>query len=639
MNKKPSVSVIIPTYNRKHCLGRALDSVFSQAYRDYEVIVVDDASTDGTLEFIAKSYPNIRLIKLPCNRNAAGARNEGIRNARGEFIAFLDSDDEWSSDFLENSIKALQNNISAVFSVCDCIIQDKKWESSPSRDYIDPIHEQLMRTLIITMSTVVARKEALMKAGLLNEKLTMPHDRELYLRLLFLGNLVYLPHALVTKFDQPDSLSNNYKRWAKEAFLLLDIFFSDERSKPYIRFSHQAKSRWAFRIFGIALEQRDFKFAAKMLLKSFLHSFKTAAYQTMSSFKKHPPFLPTPGEIVLFLTSTCNLSCAHCFVTRGSSELSIENIEKITNSLGRETGLALTGGEPFLRDDLSQIISTLLGNSHVRNMHLCSNGSMPEKIESVLGHVLSKNKKPLSLQLSLDGLAGTHDAIRASTGNFDKALETCERAKRLRSIYPNFSFVAHITIMGVNVDEVEKLVDYLEYRKIPSKLALFRHDAFSVFGLPPDISNPETERRRALEFDTQKVAEMVKRISKKYPKYFNSIQRRKMEIMLNTMRSKKRQVRCYAGYEDAVIYSNADIAVCEHVRPFGNMARWNWDVIKAWNSSEANEQRSKLKSCACTHGCNTVTSIGMKPRIKARITDVALRTLQIRGSKVLPLSR
>lgn len=286
MDKKPQVSIIIPTYNRRGLIGRAMDSIFCQTYPDYEVIVVDDASTDGTAEFVSRSYPSARLIKLPHNRNAAGARNEGIGVAQGEFIAFLDSDDQWSPDFLEKSVKALQDNVSAVFSVCDCMVENKRWRSSPSPAYADPMYRQLMESIAVTMSSVVIRREALMKAGFLNEKLSITHDRELYLRLLYSGGLAYVPHALVNRFQQSDNLTRDYRRWAREVFLLLNIFFSDERSKPYIRFYRQAKSSWAFEMFNTARWRRDIKFAIKMLLKSFLSSPKTAARKTASIFKK-----------------------------------------------------------------------------------------------------------------------------------------------------------------------------------------------------------------------------------------------------------------------------------------------------------------------------------------------------------------
>lgn len=107
----PSVSVVIPTYNRAHLLGRAIKSVLDQTYTDFELIVVDDGSTDGTSE-VVKSFNDSRLrfIRTEPNRGASAARNTGIQAAQGEYIAFNDSDDEWLPQKLEKQVKFFEEN-------------------------------------------------------------------------------------------------------------------------------------------------------------------------------------------------------------------------------------------------------------------------------------------------------------------------------------------------------------------------------------------------------------------------------------------------------------------------------------------------------------------------------------------------
>ena len=97
--KNPTVSVIIPTYNRAHLVGRAIKSVLNQTYRDFEIIVVDDGSTDNTKDIIKefqKKDKRIKYIPYEKNKGGSAARNTGIKAAKGEYIAFLDSDDEWA---------------------------------------------------------------------------------------------------------------------------------------------------------------------------------------------------------------------------------------------------------------------------------------------------------------------------------------------------------------------------------------------------------------------------------------------------------------------------------------------------------------------------------------------------------------
>ncbi|WP_201352030.1 glycosyltransferase family 2 protein [Hydrogenimonas urashimensis] len=104
----PSVSVIIPTYNRRRYLDEAIESVLAQRYEPLELIVVDDGSTDGTQEIVAR-YPFIRYIYQE-NAGQAAARNRGIREATGEFLAFLDSDDLWMPGKLRRQVAYLQDH-------------------------------------------------------------------------------------------------------------------------------------------------------------------------------------------------------------------------------------------------------------------------------------------------------------------------------------------------------------------------------------------------------------------------------------------------------------------------------------------------------------------------------------------------
>ncbi|HEY5792121.1 MAG TPA: glycosyltransferase family 2 protein, partial [Chthoniobacterales bacterium] len=107
MTREPSISVVIPAYNRERMIGRALRSVQHQRLGAREVILVDDASTDGTLETARAMMPEIRIFRQPRNAGPAAARNVGLAAAAGEWIAFLDSDDEWLPDKLSRQWEAL----------------------------------------------------------------------------------------------------------------------------------------------------------------------------------------------------------------------------------------------------------------------------------------------------------------------------------------------------------------------------------------------------------------------------------------------------------------------------------------------------------------------------------------------------
>jgi glycosyltransferase involved in cell wall biosynthesis len=102
----PTITVIIPTYNRAHCIGRAIQSVLAQTFTAWELIVVDDGSSDGSAEALAYFGDRIRIIHQ-ANAGPAAARNTGARAAHGQFLAFLDSDDEWAPEKLESQVKLM----------------------------------------------------------------------------------------------------------------------------------------------------------------------------------------------------------------------------------------------------------------------------------------------------------------------------------------------------------------------------------------------------------------------------------------------------------------------------------------------------------------------------------------------------
>jgi glycosyltransferase involved in cell wall biosynthesis len=112
--RSPRVSVIIPTHNRPDRLPRAVASVLNQTFRDVEIVIVDDASADDAAEVVARQDPRIRYVRHGSPKGACGARNTGIRLARGEFVGFLDDDDEWLPEKLQRQVRVFEASPSDV---------------------------------------------------------------------------------------------------------------------------------------------------------------------------------------------------------------------------------------------------------------------------------------------------------------------------------------------------------------------------------------------------------------------------------------------------------------------------------------------------------------------------------------------
>jgi glycosyltransferase involved in cell wall biosynthesis len=185
----PTVSVIIPTYNAAKYIGEALNSVFAQTFTSHEVVVINDGSRDtDALERELKRYPGcLRYIKQE-NRGAAAARNNGLRAAAGEYVAFLDADDTWFPDFLEKQIEFLKRS-KADLVYADALLLGNSplagrsfMQLEPSRGEVTPENLLAVKVTVLT-STVLARKEPIIEAGLFDEALRRGQDFDLWLRL------------------------------------------------------------------------------------------------------------------------------------------------------------------------------------------------------------------------------------------------------------------------------------------------------------------------------------------------------------------------------------------------------------------------------------------------------------------------
>lgn len=203
----PTVSVVIPTYNREHLLSRSLDSVLAQTFTDFEVLVVDDGSTDGTAVLMAEYEARdgrIRYLSQPRNAGVSAARNRGLREARGDFIAFLDSDDEWFPTKLERQItrfKALPGKVGLLYGGVENLGPDKeRMVATPThRGRLYPV--LLKQNVIHGTSGVMLRRAAVRRAGFFDEVIPAIEDWDYWLRVTEHFEVDFVPEPLIRYHD------------------------------------------------------------------------------------------------------------------------------------------------------------------------------------------------------------------------------------------------------------------------------------------------------------------------------------------------------------------------------------------------------------------------------------------------------
>ena len=215
------ISVIIPSYNRAALIDRAVMSVYNQTYKDIEIIVVDDASSDNTEEVIKSlKVACLKYIKLPENGGACHARNVGIQAAQGEYIAFLDSDDTWELSKLEDQISFLNAKKADVVFCNYWKERDGKKEVKVKSGHSEVFTlSELLNANVITTGSLLLAKNALEKAGHFDESMPRYQDWELVLRLSKIFPIYFQDKALLTLYFQENSITNSTSK-AKKFFAL-----------------------------------------------------------------------------------------------------------------------------------------------------------------------------------------------------------------------------------------------------------------------------------------------------------------------------------------------------------------------------------------------------------------------------------
>jgi len=298
----PKVSVIIPTYNRANLLKRAIESVLNQTFQDFELIVVDDGSTDNTKEVVAEFQKRDPRIKYIWQENSGGPAkpiNTGIKNSKGQYIAILESDDEWLPEKLEKHIEILEKfkNVGLVSCCAFRIFPDgkKKLYKPPYLGIFEKTKWKIFweKWGIISLSTIIIKREVIEKIGMFDEKLKAGADVDFYLRAIKKFDFYFVNKPLVNYYESEESLSKKmfWKKWIPEYEYMLEKYKEDFKE------AKKAKSRFLRTLATCYLLDGNFKKGIKYLIEAILN------YPT--NFRLYPQLLlflfPSFYKKILFL--------------------------------------------------------------------------------------------------------------------------------------------------------------------------------------------------------------------------------------------------------------------------------------------------------------------------------------------------
>jgi len=245
MHKQIStVSVIIPTYNRDRFISRAILSVISQTYRDFELIIVDDASTDNTTEVVSKFRDErICYIQQSLNRGASATRNEGIKLANGSLITFLDDDDEWLPEKLEkqiNKFKKVSSKVGLVYSGSELIDgKDNSFLMSHAPKYKGNVSQHLLLGPTICGShTALIKKECFEKVGMFDETLKSCQDWDMWKRISDYYDFDFVPENLSRTYIHQNQISCDFSSLIPGRTKMIEKHIKDFKMNPDIFVIH-----------------------------------------------------------------------------------------------------------------------------------------------------------------------------------------------------------------------------------------------------------------------------------------------------------------------------------------------------------------------------------------------------------------
>lgn len=247
------ISVVIPVYNRREAVGDAVRSALAQTLPPVEVLVVDDGSTDGSADAAAGFGGPVRVLRMP-NQGPSAARNTGIKAAKGDAVAFLDSDDVWQPQCLERLAETLQaERADMVFGdvqiqVCGevavlSLLHQRRVSAvlGSGAGRIPDCFAMLLLENFIHTSTVMVRREALVRAGMFDESLRSVEDRDMWLRVARSGVVACVPEVVATVRRDGHGLSEDQVLASASRIKVLSRYIND----PVLSGAYRRKARAA----------------------------------------------------------------------------------------------------------------------------------------------------------------------------------------------------------------------------------------------------------------------------------------------------------------------------------------------------------------------------------------------------------
>lgn len=307
-------------------------------------------------------------------------------------------------------------------------------------------------------------------------------------------------------------------------------------------------------------------------------------------------------QLIFYVTSRCNLICRGCFFRSDLNQgldWTLEEISRITSNCSNLKSILLTGGEPFIRSDLIDVLDMISDHQPSVALNINSNGTFPDRIEKTVVTYLKKHRRPLGVSISLDGKREVHNLMRGR-GIYHLTIDSLNSLSKIKSRHPELYLAVNSLLTPRTIDQMPELI-----AMVCDNFQLDFHNVELVRGNGQREKRIPAEKLRAFYKDYLKVIKAF------YPASYE-ISRARFELQYNYYVNREPWgYPCHAGTGSVVVYPDGELSVCEMRKPILNLKDFSYNLSDALQSSLVQDEVSIIRStgCACTHGCWLLTSM------------------------------
>lgn len=321
-----------------------------------------------------------------------------------------------------------------------------------------------------------------------------------------------------------------------------------------------------------------------------------------------------PITLTFSVTAACQSRCKTCNIGAqylahpqiAEKDLTLDEIEKIFKNLGHIYFLNISGGEPFLRKDLHDIIARAMRYLKPKIVHIPTNAFLPRKIENETRSILEimsryNHDVPLTVKPSIDGIGEKHDEIRGLKGNFKRLEETIQRLKTIEKDHTNFHLELGTVVSNFNIDDLDEIEDWVHRQGVQSYRNEIAEQREEFFNIGEEIT-PSDEVYEKLMVNFKKKVEANLNTKRSLARMTESMRLVYYDLVVKILRERRQVIPCYAGISNIHLNYDGELWPCcvlGYAHAMGNLRDFNYDYAALYSSEKAREVRKYIRDGRC----------------------------------------